>query len=289
MTMHAPSFHDRLREIGPLIGLAISCVALAGCEDPGSSPDGEGQSVPVATQPSTRPVAGLSPALQAIVSEIQNRQTGPARIKLRNFLAQHPDDAQATFLFGLTYHREQKYGQALPYFEQALQLDPGYFIVHYFRAWSLYYLGQLEESRAAFGAYLAHAPDDYDAHFGLGVIALDEDELDDARAHLKRALEILSGQGDRADRKGLSKVRTRLSEVHEREGDLEAAQRELALAVELYPDHYEAYYKLSRVLTRLGRTDDAQRAYDSYLGARERLHPGSTPAPGPGSGGSPPE
>lgn len=207
---------------------------------------------------------------------IRNRQTGPARVRLRNYLDIHPDDAQASFLFGLTYHREQRYMQAIPYYEKAIGLDPAFPLTHHFLGWAWYYMGDLPSAKQSFETFLAMMPDEPDSLFALGLIELDEDELPQAEEHLKRSLQILQSQGERADRKALSKAHTRLGEVYERTDRLEEARREMTRAVELFPDHYESFYKLSRVLARLGRTEEAKQAYDTYEATRNRIRPGTS-------------
>jgi tetratricopeptide (TPR) repeat protein len=234
----------------------------------------------VETSPSTAPIrspiARLNPTLEAIAVEIRQKQLASARTKLEQYLAEHPSDAAATFLLGLSYHREQKYGQALSLYGDALKADPEYAVVLHFKGWALYYLGQLDESRTAFDQFLAKYPDDYDSHFALGLIALDEDDVDLAREQFNSSLQLLAAMGAQADRKAISKAHTRLSEVYERQDKLDEAARELTMAVELYPDHYEAAYKLSRILMKQGRTEEAKVAYDRYIIARERVRPGTS-------------
>src|SRR5687768_15774035 len=76
---------------------------------------------PTSAGATTRPDA-LRGDLQKMFAFIKARRTGPARVQLLKHLKMHPDDGQATFLFGLSYHREQKYGKAIPYYEKALGL-----------------------------------------------------------------------------------------------------------------------------------------------------------------------
>ncbi len=218
----------------------------------------------------------LKPALQPMFELIRDRQTGPARVRLKNYLNANPNDGQANFLFGLSYHREQKYMQAMPYYDKSLALDPKFFLTHHFRGWALYYMGDLDASHASFETFLQAMPDEPDSLFALGLIALDEDDLATAETRLNRSLEVLQSQGPEADRKALSKAHTRLGEVYERTGRLDDAVAQMTLAVQLFPDHYEAYYKLSRVMARLGRTEEVQQAYDTYEATRNRIRPGTS-------------
>ena len=178
-------------------------------------------------------------------------------------------------MFGLSYHREQKYGQARAYFEKSAAADPSLMLTNYFYAWTLFYLGELDGSRNAFEKYLVSNPNESDVYFGLGLIDLDQDTLETAERNFQKSIELAKAAKKR-DLRTESKSHARLAEVYERQDRLHEARGELEQAVTLYPDHYEAYYKLSRVLTRLGETEAAQQANQNFLAARERVRPGSS-------------
>lgn len=252
-------------------------LCLVGCR--GNHPD--------SAQPATQPVPASQPARAASADQklkdelvpmmalIRDRKTGPARVRLRNHLNLHPDDAQACFLFGLTYHREKKYGEARPWFVQALQKDPNYAVSHYFLGWTLYYLGELKLSQREFDAYLLTNPTEHDSHFALGLIRLDEDDLDGAERLFKQAIELVQQQ-EPDDKAALSRGKARLGEVYERQNRLNEARSELEQAVTIYPDHYEAIYRLYRVLMRMGETQQAEAVHKQYLATRERVRPGTS-------------
>jgi tetratricopeptide (TPR) repeat protein len=213
--------------------------------------------------------------LSAIFRLIRDRQTGPARVRLRQHITANPADGKAHFLFGLTYHREKKYGEARTWFEQARQLEPGYNATHYFLGWTLYWLGELPASKASFQEFLSRQPGEYDSTFALGLIALDDDDLAQAQRLFKQAIALqMTAKPD--DLAALSRARARLGEVYERQDRLAEAREELEASVQLYPDHYEALYKLYRVLVRLGETDKAQEIHRQYLATRDRLKPGTS-------------
>jgi tetratricopeptide (TPR) repeat protein len=275
--------------LGPVIGVSFGCERPL---DSGTSEVSEqvsesattrrsDQAPPVAEQnPSSRPAgeatAKLNAELSRIFELIKSRHNGPARVQLLKYLKLNPNDGHATFLFGLTYHREQKYGQATPYYQQALALAPEYHLIHHFHGWALYYLGDLAGARREFDALLHHQPEHADTIFGLGLIELDEDNIEQAQHHLQRSIDLLLKQGPRADPRDISKARARLAEVYERQDELEKAKAELVKSIELYPDQYEAIYKLYRVLVRLGETEDAQRVHTQYLEVKERVRPGTS-------------
>jgi tetratricopeptide (TPR) repeat protein len=230
-------------------------------------PDIPGLSWPIV--PATpRPLAD---DLEPIMGLIQSHRTGPARVRLKNHLNLHPDDAQAVFLFGLSYHREKRYQLARESFDRAIALDPNYPLAYYFKAWALYYLGELHEARTLFLIHHAFQPDVADSIFGLGLLDLEDDQLDGAEARFREALELLDDDPKEASDR--SKINARLGDVFAKRGQLEEARRYLERSVELFPDHYEAWWMLHRVLVRLGDTQAADAAKARHDEVKQRLYP----------------
>jgi Tfp pilus assembly protein PilF len=241
-------------------------VAGGGCGDQpvAVEPEAPTQSEPAGQ--AARPVS-LSPELAAVARLITDRKTDQARIRLEAHVAQHPDDGHAAFLLGLTYHREKRYTLARPWFESAVRLAPEYHTIHHFHGWCLYYLGDMAGARAAFNRHVEAVPGEGDSHFALGLIAFDDDRLDDAQRRFARAIDLQRKNPGR--RRDVSKAHARLADVHIRRDELEAAKTQLLLATELWPQHYAAFYKLSRVLTRLGEDEAADAAFRQFR-IRER-------------------
>lgn len=229
---------------------------------------------PAATPPGREtqeaPVA-LDPQLVAMATLISRQQTDIARARLQQYVEEHPDDGQAAFLLGLTYHREKRYTLARPWFESAAGLAPDYHPIHHFRGWCLYYLGDMRGARAAFERHLDLSPGEGDSNFALGLIAMDEDRLDDARRRFLHAIELQQGNPKR--QRDVSKAHARLADVHILRGELQQARSELQLATGLWPQHYTAYYKLSRVLNRLGLNESADEAFRLYRVWQARAEP----------------
>jgi Tfp pilus assembly protein PilF len=243
-------------------GLLLVVTWTAGCD---REPDAQAaapapSAAPTAAAPAKPPPLG--PELTAIAQAIGRQQTEAARESLEAYLQRHPDDGRAEFLMGLSFHREKQYAEARPRFERAIELTPEYHTTYHFLGWCLYYLGDMAGARAAFESHLAHMPTEGDSHFGLGLIDLDEDRLDDAEAQFRRAIELQQDNPRR--RKDVSKAHARLADVYMRRDDLAAARTELETATRLWPHHYTAFYKLSRVLNRLGEAEAAEEAYRQY-------------------------
>ena len=221
-------------------------------------------------EPVTTPA--LDESLSGHFRLIEDERSGPARVRIRQWLNDHPQDARGEFLMGLSYHQEKRYGRALEWFNQAIEHAPVYPPAWHFQGWANYYLGNANTSRLAFEAHLRLDPSEGDSHFALGLLAIEDWDLDQAELHFKKAIELQSNQPSRI--KGVSKAKARLSEVLEhRDGDIEQATMLLTESVELHPDHYEAWYRLSRLLEMQGRIEEAESALEQFQMAKARVRP----------------
>lgn len=197
--------------------------------------------------------------------------------------AERPTSARAAFLEGLALHKNKNYGAARVHFDRALSLGPTFTPfepVYYFRGWCLYYAGDVEEARASFSEHLRRVPEEWDSHFGLGLIEMERGDLDRAEEHLNTALEGNLAQwraGDEGRRSDVAKVRARLCDLFEQRGDDEAALAQLEESLRLQPAHYNAWYKLHQLYTRLGRDEEAAMALEQHDLWRGRVRPGSRP------------
>lgn len=195
-----------------------------------------------------------------------------AEAALRGALAERKGDGQIAFLLGVAIQKQKRYADAKPYFEQALaskQSFPEVDYVFHFLGWCAYYLGDLALARDAFDEHLRRVPNEADSVFGLGVVALDDDRLDDAESAFTRA--IAMQEKDPKAARDVAKAKARLGDVLVRREKLADAERVLRDAVTLYPDHYEAWAKLARVLDRLERPDEAAKARDEEKAAMARV------------------
>ncbi len=235
------------------------------------------------------PVDGLGPELHAIFGEIASDRIPVARAKLDEYLQRLPDDGGATFLMGLTYHREKRYAQALPYFQRAADLVPDYKPVWHFLGWCRYWLGDMEGARAAFERHLKQdttGDGRGDSIFALGLIDLEEDRLEEAEVRFTESIEI---QADNPKRKReVSKAHARIADICVQQGRLAEAQTHLETSTGLWPEHYAAFYKLYQVRLRLGKPDEARVAYDLYQFWQNRVEARGVPfdATGPAAPGA---
>jgi tetratricopeptide (TPR) repeat protein len=260
------------------VAAAVACLPLAlACEDsappPSSVSRAAGSSASPASVPAVPSAADqkIAPGLQPAYRAIGARNGALARAEVERYIAEAGSAArrgQAEFLIGLSYHDPELYELAEPHFARARELEPGYLATYYYHGFALWKLGRVPEARAAFERYLALEPDKPDALFGLALVALEEDRVEEAEALLRRAIagtepRLRAGTDDDA-RSDLSRYLARLSDVHLRRDELEAARAALERSVELWPDHYEAWHKLHRVATRQGDAAAASRALENY-------------------------
>jgi len=211
----------------------------------------------------------MSGALAGHYELILAGQPGPARVRLRQFLDAEGDDGRALFLMGLSHHRERAYPKAVPWFERAMAATPPYPPAAHFLGWAHYHNGNATASRAAFEQHLRLDPNEGDTHFGLGVLALERGDLDEADARLARALDLQRRRPDRP--LGVAKVLARRSEVLEQRGDVMGAIELLGEALAIDRDLYEAHFLHARLLHRAGRVAEAAKAEAAAHAAQVRV------------------
>ncbi len=205
---------------------------------------------------------------------IQMNRYVEARKRLEPIVADHPAWPRANLLLAVTYHKEGRYEVAKPMFERVLALDPEMHSTLPFYGWCLYYLGEAAESRKQFEAYLKIKPDYADAHYAIGLLELDRNNLAEAQKRFELTIRQAKAEGQ-ARVEG--KAHAMLGDVFVRLGELERAKQELELAVKQRTDAYEAYFMLSRVLQRLGDPEGAARAREMHRQIREQMHPSMPP------------
>ncbi|MBX3354899.1 MAG: tetratricopeptide repeat protein [Phycisphaeraceae bacterium] len=195
-----------------------------------------------------------------------------AEMIARTVLNEQPDIDRAVFFLALAIHKQKRYGQARELLERAMlssQPYPERGHVAHFLGWCCYYTGDLASARHYFEIHASHWPNFDDTHYGLGVIALDEDRIVDAEESFKTALRLQQMQPD--DIRSQAKTVARLGDVALRQDQIEVAIGRYESAVRLWSDHYEAWARLARLYHREGREEDAERAEREEQLARVRM------------------
>ncbi len=271
----------------------LSLTGLGGCggQAPPEASVGSGNTASGTTARSTRgvattarlaglprppiPATSFVPADGRLViarSMLRGSRFDQAETALRTILLTHPQDAQTLFLLGLAVQKQKRYSDARAIFEEVIDRgSPFPEIDHlpYAYAWCAYNVGDLSDAREAFEEHLRRVPEEPDSVFGLGVIALDDDRLDDAERHFTRAIELQASLPSAA--RDLAKAHARLADVHVRRDRTAEAEAALRTAVALYPDHYEAWAKLARILEREGKPESAAEARKEETAAMQRV------------------
>ncbi len=288
---------------------------VVGCSDPAGDAGGQAAPTGAAAQAPAQPRSGgasepTQPALPPEVAEalrLANAEAPPpppgddqARVALqlmarnhpeqaepvaRALLAKFPDQPRAAFVLGLSLHKQKRYSDAVPLFEQALagagtieaaqrptQFPESLHVAH-FLGWARYYAGDLDGARGAFASHVAAVPDAGDSWYGIALVEIDEDRVEAAAAALERAMVCLP------DSERVEDARSRdRGKILARQGDLALRADRTQDAVELYrralrawPDHYEVWAKVARCYDRLGDATAADRARVEELHARERV------------------
>ena len=213
----------------------------------------------------------LDSALGTHFSLIQNGDTGSARVRLRQFLAEHGESSQPLFLMGLSYHHDSQYSNAAFWFEKAVSTEYTervYPPAWHFLGWSHYYLGHVNQSKTAFEHFLILQPKEEDSLFALGLIATEEGNLDEARKLFNQSIHA-SQEGSHAQ----AKAKARLADVYVEYNDWQHALPLFREAVNQNPDLYEAWYKLAMVLRRVEQFDESEQALKQFELSRRRMRP----------------
>jgi len=210
--------------------------------------------------------------VEAAVRMLTRGAFGAAEITARTVLAADAQSDRAAAVLGIALSKQKRYSDARSWLERARdsgQVFPERRHVAHFLGWCCYHLGDLEAARAAFERHLEAVPDEPDSTFGLGLVALDEDRLDDAEELFRKSLGGFRALGAGGKPRGAdeSKALTRLGDVALRRDDPAAAKRFLEEAVAASPLQHETWSKMARVCDRLGE----HAAADAARGNAERI------------------
>ena len=176
---------------------------------------------------------------------------------------ERPDLARAHFLKGMALHGKKSHAQALAQYRRAetmLQRFPERELLDYYVAWSAFYAGDSGLARARVERCLQQAPDQADTNFLAGLLAFNDDRLQDAEASFRRALRLAEVEPEPVRSKELRRAWIRLSDVLARDDRQEEALEAIVNAIEIGPDFAESWFRRASLLSRLGRVDEAEEA-----------------------------
>jgi tetratricopeptide (TPR) repeat protein len=179
----------------------------------------------------------------------------------RLVLAEEPSSDRAAALLGIALSKSKKYEEARPQLVRARdskQEFPERTHAAHFLGWCQFHLGELDEAKRSFEAHLASVPGEPDSTFGLGLVALGEDRLDDADALLAKALQGFTEP--RARPADQARVLVRMGDIALRRDDPTKAESLYERAAQASPLLPETWAKLARVRDRLGMHEKAEAA-----------------------------
>lgn len=200
-------------------------------------------------------------------------------------LLREGDTAPARMLMGVAHLRRQDAQSALPELERAAELDPKLPTVHSLLGRALMDTGRRPEAAAAFRLELQNNPNDFDSNLYLGLLLKDDNQLDEAYDHLKRASRLRARD---------SRVLYGLGTLHLAAGRVEEAEKALEAVTSVVPDYMQAHVLLATVYYRQKKKDlgDEQKNIANRLRAeRQAREPGASDTLGPAYKGEdlPPE
>jgi Flp pilus assembly protein TadD len=202
------------------------------------------------------------PRLGAALTMLSKGSFDAAALTARTVLTQNAKVERAEAILGVALLKQKKYEEARRHLERArdsTQPFPERKHAPHFLGWCCYHLGDLEAARVAFERHAKEVPGEPDTLFGLGLVALGEDRLEDAEKFLTNALDAFSAP-PKPDLVGQARALTRLSDVAMRRGEVEKAEAMLERAVKASAVQHETWSKLARVRDRLGKSKEADAA-----------------------------
>ena len=182
------------------------------------------------------------------------------------------DSAEARVLMATTRIRRKDYAAARTDLERAIQLNPTLPGIHSLLGVALDGLMDTQ-ALAAYRQELEINPNDFQANLHVGVEELHDRQLDEAEAHLRRALAV------RPDDPG---ALLQLANVLTARDKRDEARVILENLVRRFPDFREAHAALAGVYYRLQRKEDgnAESAIVKTLNAKQQSSDAATPTTG---------
>ncbi len=197
----------------------------------------------------TRPLA-LAAALGAILG----LATGPVN---RDEAAYRANNV------GVALLEQYRFADAVAAFRKSVALDPKFATARINLGIGLFYLPDLPASRQEMEAALALAPGTLQPHYVLGLIARQENRLEDAQASFGKVLAT--------DPRDVG-ANVNLSQVFLQQRKYAEALPLLETAVAAEPYNVTAVYNLGVALTRSGRREEGQKTTARFQELRESLY-----------------
>lgn len=182
-----------------------------------------------------------------------------ARGALTQAVTLAPDDAEAHYYYGRVLFSTNNPSAALIEFQRVLDLDPSSVRGYNHLGQSLEALSRFEEAEAAYRKAIAleqtqQARSEW-PHYNLGLLRLKNGRQREAIPHFQAAIE-------RQPKMWEAYVQLAVSLAAD--GRLELAERELRTVLASAPDNADAHYQMGRLLTKMGRRDEARPHFERF-------------------------
>jgi len=197
----------------------------------------------------------------------------PEAIRVYGFLRRkEPDEAKWPYMIGYQYYAQERWREAIQYFDRALELNPEYMMVMYRRGYALERLGNHEAAIEALMGYVncrrnlteaerrRHRRNYGKVCYTLGKAHLNMDQPDKAELPLLAAVRV---DGEDPDR------RYQLGKCYLQNGKADNAVEQLKIANDLQPNTHYIVDRLGQAYVQLGNLEEAERLYCS-LPKRQR-------------------
>jgi tetratricopeptide (TPR) repeat protein len=225
---------------------AFAC-SSASAEQPPAAPKKKKKK---ADAPAVDPLYSLTLMRQGLVFMQQGRYDD-ALVKFNEADVIAPGNATNYNMIGLCYLRKGDLNQALEKFDEALRLLPNFTDARNNRGATYLAMGQFHLAEVDFVAVLGDSTYPYakQVHYNLGLTYMDRGHVGSAEENFRRAIALPNPVFD---------AFLRLAELAQQQGELERAKALLEEAKLEFPERIEVSLELGRVLTLMGRDDEAR-------------------------------
>ncbi|HUE24660.1 MAG TPA: tetratricopeptide repeat protein [Bryobacteraceae bacterium] len=179
-------------------------------------------------------------------------------------VARQGNRPEAYLLAGQTALKMNEFERARDYADAALRLNPRLPGGDTLRGTVLTYLGDTQGAIAALRKAVEADPGDFDAQVGLGAVLHNDRDLDGARQHLQRALQLKPDS---------TLARYEWARLERTEGHVDAAVRDFEKVVHDDPNWAQPHVELAALYFRLNRQEDGDReraTFDRLTAAQQK-------------------
>jgi Flp pilus assembly protein TadD len=173
--------------------------------------------------------------------------------------AANPDDARIHNNLGAALTRIGKFDEAVPQFEEALELNPQYALVRGNLAGALVKAGKRDEALREYQKALEAYPESADLHNGFGIALEMQGHLDLATREYARAVELNPGFAEAHNNLGMALLSSAKRE------QVEQAEQEFKAAISINPRYADAENNLGTLYGQEGKDADAERLFREAL------------------------